>query len=326
MSENTNHIVLKVSNLRTSFDTPGGVLKAVDNVSFDVHAGECLGIIGESGSGKTVTCLSVMGLIEPPGYIPSGEILFEGQNLLALSYKEMENLRGRQMSMVFQDPQTTLNPVFTVERQMTDVIRRHFGGSRREARERASEVLKQVGVPEPEERFRQFPFQLSGGLRQRIVVAMALSCSPMLIIADEPTTALDVTIQAQILDLLQDLKTQFNFGLIFVSHDLGIIANLSDKVIIMYAGKLLEVAPTEQIFTAPAHPYTVGLLSSAPSLSSERRYPLQPIEGVLPDLTRLPPGCPFAPRCIRRQADCDTAMPALEQRDGDHWFACYHPI
>jgi oligopeptide transport system ATP-binding protein len=318
--------VLNVKNLSTYFDIPAGVLKAVDGVSFTVDAGECLGIIGESGSGKTVTCLSVMGLIEQPGRIASGEILFEGQDLRTLSDKALEELRGSQISMVFQDPLTTLNPVFTVERQMTDVIRRHLHLSRREARERACETLRQVGVPEAKDRIRQYPFQLSGGLRQRVVIAMALSCNPRLIIADEPTTALDVSIQAQILDLLQELKTRFNFAMIFVSHDLGIVANLSDKVVIMYAGKLLEMAPTEKIFTAPKHPYTIGLLNSAPSLTSSRQNPLEPIAGVLPDLTDLPPGCPFAPRCEHREADCDQAMPSLEQQDGEHWFACYHPI
>jgi len=318
--------ILEVKHLQTYFDTPRGELRAVDNVSFTVSAGECLGIIGESGSGKTVSCLSIMRLIDKPGRIAGGEVLFQGRNLLALSAKEMEELRGTGISMVFQDPLTSLNPVFTVERQMCDVIMRHRHCSQKEARERAITVLGQVGVPAAEERVGQFPFQLSGGLRQRVMIAMALSCDPKLIIADEPTTALDVSIQAQILDLLQDLKTQFQFALIFVSHDLGVIANLSDKVIIMYAGKAVEMAPTETVFDAPAHPYTVGLLHSAPNLNSDRRFPLQPIEGVLPDLINLPPACPFSPRCGRRMPECDEKMPPLSPFGPEHLLACYHPV
>jgi len=318
--------ILEVKNLCTCFDTPRGELRAVDHISYTVRAGECLGIIGESGSGKSVSCLSVMRLIEKPGRITGGEIIFQGRNLLELSEGQMEELRGAGISMIFQDPQTSLNPVFSVEQQMVDVIRRHSSCGRKEARERAITMLKQVGVPAAEDRMGQFPFQLSGGLRQRVMIAMALSCNPRLIIADEPTTALDVSIQAQILDLLQDLKMQLGFALIFVSHDLGVIANLSDKVIIMYAGKALEMAPTETVFTAPAHPYTVGLLRSAPSLSSDRSRPLQPIEGVLPDLTRLPPGCPFAPRCTRLSARCHEEMPALEEFGPSHVLACYYPI
>jgi oligopeptide transport system ATP-binding protein len=285
-----------------------------------------LGIVGESGSGKTVSCLSIMGLIEPPGHVTAGEILFEDQDLLKLSDHQLEDLRGKEISMIFQDPLTSLNPVFTVEQQMTDVIKRHLRCNHRQAVERATEVLTQVGLPAPAERLRQYPFQLSGGLRQRVMIAMALSCHPKLIIADEPTTALDVSIQAQILDLLQDLKSQLRFALIFVSHDLGIIANLSDKVIIMYAGRCMEVAPTEKIFAGPVHPYTAGLLASAPSMSSSRNQPLRPIEGVLPDLTRLPPGCPFAPRCAYHTVECEQAMPPLESYGADHLAACYHPV
>ena len=318
--------ILEVKNLRTHFDTPRGELRAVDDVSFTVHAGECLGIIGESGSGKSVSCLSVLGLIDAPGRIVNGEILFEGRNLRQMSENELEELRGTGLSMIFQDPLTSLNPVFTVERQMTDVIRRHRHCSQKEARERACAMLTQVGVPAAESRLGQYPFQLSGGLRQRVMIAMALSCDSRLIIADEPTTALDVSIQAQILDLLQDLKTQLQFALIFVSHDLGVIANLSDKVIIMYAGKAVETAPTETVFSAAAHPYTAGLLRSAPSLISDRRTPLKPINGMPPDLTRLPPGCPFAPRCGYRTEECDAAMPALLAHGPNHMLACYHPL
>ncbi len=317
---------LEVNHLHTVFHTPKGKLLAVDDVSFSVQPGECLGIIGESGSGKTVTCLSIMGLIEPPGRVTQGEILFEGRDLMLLSHRALEDLRGREISMIFQDPLTSLNPVFTVEQQMTDVIKRHLRCGHREAVRRARGILQRVGVPAPAERLRQYPFQLSGGLRQRVMIAMALSCNPKLVIADEPTTALDVSIQAQILDLLQDLKAQLRFALIFVSHDLGIIANLSDKVIIMYAGKSMEVAPTESIFARPIHPYTAGLLNSAPSLSSSRQNPLSPIEGVLPDLTRLPPGCPFAPRCGHRTTECDASMPPLQLHGEDHLTACYHPL
>jgi len=318
--------ILDVRHLHTCFHTPKGVLKAVDDLSFSVLPGECLGIIGESGSGKSVTCLSIMGLIEPPGYVTAGEILFEGRDLLRLSDRELEDIRGKEISMIFQDPLTSLNPVFTVEQQMTDVIKRHLGLSHRQAVRRAMDMLAQVGVPAPAERLRQYPFQLSGGLRQRVMIAMALSCEPKLVIADEPTTALDVSIQAQILDLLQDLKSQLHFALIFVSHDLGVIANLSDKVIIMYAGKCMEAAPTEPIFSHPIHPYTAGLLNSAPSINSSRQTPLRPIEGVLPDLTCLPPGCPFAPRCAYRSAECEQAMPPLESHGNGRLAACYHPL
>jgi oligopeptide transport system ATP-binding protein len=316
--------ILEVRHLRTHFRTEKGDLVAVNDVSFTVDAGSCLGIVGESGSGKSVTCLSIMGLIESPGVV-TGEILFQGKNLLELSPQQTEALRGKDITMVFQDPLTSLNPVFTVERQMTDVIRRHLRMSPRQARDLAIEMLARVGVPAPAERLRQYPFQLSGGLRQRVMLAMALSCEPKLVLADEPTTALDVSIQAQILDLLQDLKSQLHFALVFVSHDLGVIANLSDRVIIMYAGRFMESARTEQIFTAPAHPYTVGLLSSAPSLTSSRQNPLRPIEGVLPDLTRLPPGCPFAPRCNRRTAECEAVMPPLQAHGEGRLLACYHP-
>jgi oligopeptide transport system ATP-binding protein len=318
--------ILDVRHLHTCFYTAKGRLKAVDDVSFAVLPGECLGIIGESGSGKSVTCLSVMGLIEPPGYVTAGEIRFEGVDLLKLSDHQLEELRGKEISMIFQDPLTSLNPVFTVEQQMTDVIERHLHCGHRQARQRASEMLAQVGVPAPADRLRQFPFQLSGGLRQRVMIAMALSCGPKLVIADEPTTALDVSIQAQILDLLQDLKSRMHFALIFVSHDLGVIANLSDRVIIMYAGKCMEMAPTERIFIRPVHPYTAGLLNSAPSMSSSRHSPLRPIEGVLPDLTRLPPGCPFAPRCGYRTAECEKVMPPLELHGEEQLAACYHPL
>ena len=319
-------VILEVSNLHTRFDTPTGELHAVHGVSFSVRTGECLGIIGESGSGKSVTCLSIMGLIEPPGHVSEGEILFEGRDLLKLSQVELETLRGKDISMIFQDPLTSLNPVFTVEQQMTDVIKRHLPYSRRQAREQVIAMLTQVGLPAPAERLRQYPFQLSGGLRQRVMIAMALSCHPKLVIADEPTTALDVSIQAQILDLLQDLKSELDFALIFVSHDLGVIANLSDRVIIMYAGRFLETAPTAKIFTAPVHPYTVGLLNSAPNLSSSRKNPLRPIEGMLPDLTQLPPGCPFASRCHRCTPVCEEHMPPLELHGEDHLAACYHPL
>lgn len=325
-SQPTSTPVLEVRQLSTSFATPSGELRAVDNVSFHLAPGECLGIIGESGSGKSVTCRSIMRLIHPPGRITGGEIVFEGRDLLKLTTREMEALRGGAISMIFQDPLTSLNPVFTISNQLVDVIRRHTGYSRRQAETRALEVLNQVGVPAPTERLRQYPFQLSGGLRQRVMIALALACHPRLVIADEPTTALDVSIQAQILDLLQELKAQLAFALIFVSHDLGVIAQLSDTVAIMYAGKLVEVAPTTQIFSHPLHPYTAALLRSAPSLSSHRSEPLLPIEGNPPDLAALPPGCPFAPRCPHHTAICLTSMPLLQPAAANRHVACHHPL
>lgn len=318
--------ICEVSHLHVEFTTTAGSLKAVDDVSFAVHPGECLGIVGESGSGKSVTCRSIIGLIEPPGRIVSGEIQFAGRSLLQLTPGELEEIRGKEISMIFQDPLTSLNPIFTVEEQITSVIKRHWKCTHREARERAVAILGQVGVPSPADRMRQYPFQLSGGLRQRVMIAMALSCEPKLVIADEPTTALDVSIQAQILDLLRDLKSNLRFSLIFVSHDLGVVANISDRVMVMYAGKVVEVAPIDQIFSSPTHPYTVGLLNSAPSLDSYRGQPLQPIEGILPDLTQVPPGCPFAPRCLYRSEECDRQMPPLEARGAAHFSACYHPL
>ncbi len=316
--------ILEVRRLRTSFESPTGDLRAVDDVSFVLRPGECLGIIGESGSGKSVTCRSIMRLITPPGRIIGGEVLFEGRNILTLPMHEVEALRGGAMSMIFQDPLTSLNPVFTIERQMVDVIHRHTGCRSSAARARAVEILGQVGVPMPTERLRQYPFQLSGGLRQRIMIALALACRPRLVIADEPTTALDVSIQAQILDLLHDLKEQLNFAMIFVSHDLGVIAQLSDVVAIMYAGRLVEIAPTRQIFRQPRHPYTAALLRSAPNLTSHRSNPLLPIEGNPPNLAALPPGCSFAPRCPQRTAICLEQMPILVHND--HMFACHHPL
>jgi oligopeptide/dipeptide ABC transporter ATP-binding protein len=321
-----NGAILEVKGLETSFMTPDGELPAVRDVSFSVRRGECLGIVGESGSGKSVTCLSIMGLINAPGFVKQGEVLFQGKNVLAMSHSEQEDLRGGQIGMVFQDPLSSLNPVWSIERQMSDVITRHLGYSRKDARSRAIESLRQVGVPAPAERLKQYPFQLSGGLRQRVMIAIALSCDPQLIIADEPTTALDVSIQAQILDLLDGLKREIGFSLILVTHDLSIVANLADHVLVMYGGKVMEMGSTEKIFENPLCPYTMALIDSATSIDTDRPEDLRPIEGVPPDPRNLPPGCPFAPRCPQATPECYEKMPDLRVEDEDHAVACEHPL
>jgi peptide/nickel transport system ATP-binding protein len=305
--------LLHVERLTTVFDRAGtGARKstpvaAVDDVTFEIHAGETLGLVGESGSGKSVTALSIMRLVQPPGRIAAGKILFKGRDLLALDEPSMREVRGAEISLIFQEPMTALNPVFRVGDQIAEALRVHGRGSRRETREKAIELLRAVRIPDPGARAKDYPHQLSGGMRQRVLIAIALACQPSLVIADEPTTALDVTIQAEILDLLREMKAAFHLSLLLITHDLGVIAETADRVAVMYAGRIVETGPVRDIFRHPAHPYTRGLLASMPGGAPGRR--LRAIEGSVPMLGALPPGCAFNPRCPDRFEPCTTAPP-----------------
>ena len=290
--------LLEVTDLQTHFFTEDGLVKAVNGVSFHVEKGETLGIVGESGSGKSVTSLSVMRLIpNPPGKIVGGKILFDGEDLLTYDEDEMRKIRGKNIAMIFQDPMTSLNPVLTIGRQLTETLELHLRMTGREARRRAAELLSLVGIPSPEKRLDDYPHQFSGGMRQRVMIAMALSCNPDLLIADEPTTALDVTIQAQILELINKLKSELEMAVLIITHDLGVVARMADRINVMYAGRIVEEGPTGQIFADPRMPYTIGLLQSIPRLDEERGRRLNPIRGLPPDLINLPEICPFSPRC-----------------------------
>jgi len=317
--------ILSVRNLRTYFQTEGGLARAVDGVSFSVDRGETLGLVGESGCGKSVTSLSVMRLIpSPPGRIEEGRIDFNGKSLLELSEEEMRKVRGNDIAMIFQEPMTSLNPVFTCGYQIDEAVALHQGLGPDAAREKTIDMLRRVGIPDPEQRANEYPHQLSGGMRQRVMIAMALSCNPGLLIADEPTTALDVTIQAQILDLLEQLQEELGMAILMITHDLGVIAEVADRVAVMYAGKIVESGPVERIFSDPKHPYTIGLLRSIPSVD-EARDRLEVIEGTVPDATRFSEGCRFAPRCPRAEPSCSDATPELSQIEGyeDHHVACW---
>ena len=318
--------LLSVRNLRTVFGTMQGEVTAVDDVSFDVAPGEVLGIVGESGSGKSVTALSIMGLLpQPPGRVAGGEILFGGRDLLKISKSELRQLRGSAIGMIFQEPMTSLNPVFTIGDQITETIRVHERIGATAARTRGIEMLAKVGIPSPQRRIDDYPHQLSGGMRQRVMIAMALSCSPKLLLADEPTTALDVTIQAQILDVLRDLQQEFGMAIVIITHNMGVIAEFADRVAVMYAGRIAEEGPVERIFDAPRHPYTQGLLSSTPDLIGEIPR-LRTIPGTLPSLYELPPGCRFAPRCHRRVPACDGGRPATLDIAIGHRVACLRAL
>jgi len=320
----TTEPILSIRDLRTYFHTDDGVVKAVDGVSLDVQPGETLGIVGESGSGKTVTCLSAIRLVpEPPGFFPSGEILFGGQDMLKLSPRELAKLRGDQMSMIFQDPMTSLNPFLRIERQLSEVLEVHQSLGRKESRQRSIEMLDRVGISDPDERIDQFPHQFSGGMRQRVMIAMALLCEPKLLIADEPTTALDVTIQAQILDLIRDLKRESQTSVILITHDLGVVAGTTDRIAVMYAGRIVEEGPTDEVFANPRHPYTQGLLRSVPRLDEIRQEKLQAIRALPPDLSALPEGCPFHPRCDAAVARCLIEYPPSVAVSKTHWAACW---
>ena len=320
--------LLEVRNLETHFKTQDGVVKAVNNVSFHVDRGETLGIVGESGSGKSVTSLSVMRLIPtPPGKIVGGQIMFDGENLLDYTEEEMRTIRGNRIAMIFQDPMTSLNPVLTIGRQITESLELHMKLSQKEARNRAAELLGMVGIPSAAKRLDDYPHQFSGGMRQRVMIAMAISCNPELLIADEPTTALDVTIQAQILELISRLQRELGTAVIVITHDLGVVAGMSDRVMVMYAGRVVEEGPTEVIFGQPRMPYTIGLLRSIPRLDQDVKRKLTPIRGLPPDLIGLPQICSFSPRCDYFVAGkCDQQTPPLREVGDDHRAACLFDI
>ena len=315
--------LLEVQNLHTYFYTDGGVVKAVNDVSYQVDEGEAVGIVGESGSGKSVSALSILGLVPYPGRISKGRILFEGTNLLALSDREMQRIRGNRIGMVFQEPMTSLNPVLTIERQLTESLETHLEMNRAAARRRAVELLEMVGIPDPHQRIKEHPHRLSGGMRQRVMIAMALSCNPDLIIADEPTTAVDVTIQAQLLELMKSLTRELNVALIIISHNMGIVARYVDRVFIMYAGKIVESGPVAETFRSPQHPYTLGLLRSIPRLDLPRREVLESIPGQPPDLAFLPKGCAFRERCTYAVDRCAAETPPLADVTRDQRSACW---
>jgi oligopeptide/dipeptide ABC transporter ATP-binding protein len=316
--------LLDVRDLQTQFSTSGGVVRAVDGVSWDVHAGETVALVGESGCGKSVSALSVMRLVSAPaGRIVGGEVRFKGRDLLGLSDEEMRKIRGRDIAMIFQEPMTSLNPVLTIGRQLTESLEIHLGMTSEQARARAGEILGLVGIADAERRLRQYPHQFSGGMRQRIMIAMALSCNPALILADEPTTALDVTIQAQILELLKSLSRKLGAAMLIITHNLGVVARYADRVNVMYAGRIVERGTAREIYANPRHPYTLGLLRSVPRLDEPRRAKLDPIPGQPPDLTRLPAGCAFAPRCSFAVERCRRDRPELELVAADHTAACW---
>jgi peptide/nickel transport system ATP-binding protein len=325
----TDRDLLRVEGLSTVFKTIAGPAVAVDGVSYALRPGETLAVVGESGSGKSVTALSIMGLVpDPPGRIESGEVWLDGRNLLALKERELEKVRGAEIAMIFQEPMSSLNPVLTIGRQLTETIIEHEGLGGTAARERALEMLRLVQIPEPERRLGQYPHQMSGGMLQRVMIAMALSCSPKVLIADEPTTALDVTIQAQILALMTDLQERFGTAVLLITHDLGVVAETADRVVVMYAGRVVEEAPVVELFEHPRHPYTRGLLDAIPHLGllqgEDRPEQLREIPGIVPPLTHLPPGCRFAPRCPLATEQCVEAYPPLEQKAEGHKAACWH--
>jgi peptide/nickel transport system ATP-binding protein len=323
--------LLEVSDLGTWFYTRQGIVKAVDGVDFEVAAGETLAIVGESGCGKSMTALSLMRLIpDPPGRIVSGSIKLAGRDLLKISEEEMRDVRGNEISMIFQEPMTSLNPVMTIGKQISEALILHRDMDRKQAMKRAIEMLELVRIPEPAQRAKEYPHQLSGGMRQRAMIAMALACNPKVLIADEPTTALDVTIQAQILELIVELQREFSAAVLLITHDLGVVAETAHRVIVMYAGRKVEEATVGELFARPLHPYTVGLMNSIPRLdlmrgqtdrSNER---LQEIPGIVPPLFDLPPGCAFAPRCNRADEKCRSERPAYEEKQPGHWAACWH--
>ena len=315
-------MLLEVKNLETEFKVKRGLVKAVNGVSFDIEKGEILAVVGESGSGKSVTSLSVMGLIEKPGRISKGEIIFDGKDLTKLSKKEMQAIRGDKISMIFQEPMTSLNPVYRIKDQIMESILTHTKMTKKEAEEHAVEMLRLVGIPDPERRAEDYPHQMSGGMRQRVMIAMALACNPELLIADEPTTALDVTIQAQILDLINSLREKLNMSVLLITHDLGVVAETADKVVVMYCGRVVEKGTVEDIFTDPRHPYTRGLLDSIPRMDKDVK-PHYMIKGIVPDPTNLPKGCPFADRCDRCMDKCREAMPKLVETGEGRAVRCF---
>ncbi|KNZ69030.1 oligopeptide/dipeptide ABC transporter ATPase [Thermincola ferriacetica] len=316
--------LLAVEDLKTYFYTEAGVVKAVDGVSFTLKKGETLGVVGESGSGKSITAMSILQLIaSPPGRIVGGKIIFNGENLLDKSPEEIRKIRGNEIAMIFQDPMTSLNPVLTIGEQLIEVIILHQKLDKKSAAKKAVEMLSLVGIPEAEKRLKAYPHQFSGGMRQRAMIAIALSCNPKLLIADEPTTALDVTIQAQILKLMNDLKERFHTSIMMITHDLGVVAEICDDVVVMYAGRPVEYADVNTLFESPLHPYTWGLLASLPRIDDREKKRLEPIEGLPPDLVNMPPGCPFAPRCKKAMEICRVQRPEYREIKKGHLVACH---
>ncbi len=325
--------LLEVKNLKTQFKTKDGIVRAVDDVSFTINRGETLGVVGESGSGKSVTAMSVLRLVQSPGSIVGGEILFEGRDLLQLSDKEMRKIRGKEISMIFQDPMTSLNPVLTIGRQLSEPLTTHLGLTRDQARKESVDLLKMVGIPNAAERIKSYPHHFSGGMRQRVMIAMALACRPKMVIADEPTTALDVTIQAQILELLQKLQAETGTAVMLITHALGVVAGMADRIQVMYAGHIVETTTSDELFANPRHPYTMGLLKSIPRMDETRRERLQPIQGSPPDMLDLPMGCPFVSRCEYAVPESETSVPNLRQvptvngsGEVPHLVACYAEV
>ena len=317
-----NIMLLEVKNLTTEFKLKRGVVKAVNDISFTINKGEILAIVGESGSGKSVTSLSIMGLLQKPGKVTDGEILFKSQDLNKLSKKELQKIRGNQISMIFQEPMTSLNPVVRIKDQIMESIMTHMKLSKKEALERTVKILDTVGIPSPAQRANDYPHQMSGGMRQRVMTAMALSCDPELLIADEPTTALDVTIQAQILELLYEMREKFNMAVLLITHDLGVVSEAADRVIVMYCGKIMEEADVRTLFANPLHPYTIGLLKSIPQIDDDSDEPLYMIKGMVPNPLHMPQGCPFSDRCERCMDRCKKEMPKLKNMDG-HKVRCF---
>jgi len=316
--------LLQVKDLKTYFFTDDGVVKAVDGISYDLEEGETLGLVGESGCGKSVSALSLLRLIpNPPGKIVGGEVIFEGEDLLKVDEDEIRHVRGNKIAMIFQEPMTSLNPVLTIGRQLTESLELHLKLDRDSAKKRAVQLLDMVNIPEAETRIDDYPHQFSGGMRQRVMIAMALSCNPKVVLADEPTTALDVTIQAQVLEILARLSRELGTAVIIITHNLGVVARYADRVNVMYAGKIVETATAKELYAKPRHPYTVGLLKSVPRLDEVRKAKLEVIEGVPPDLINMPKGCPFYPRCTFRTDKCADEMPPLMQVDQNHQAACW---
>ena len=315
--------LLEIKDEKLSFFTPAGEVKALNGVSFSMNEGEVLGIVGESGSGKSVTAYSIMGLTAYPGKLIGGTIYFNGHQIEKMSEKEMRKIRGNEVSIIFQDPMTSLNPVYTIGNQITEVIRLHTGKSKKEAYDRAKELLELVGINEPTKRLKQYPHELSGGMRQRVMIAIALACEPKLLIADEPTTALDVTIQAQILELMQELRQKLGMSIIMITHDLGVVASMCERIAVMYAGHIVEYGTADEIFYEPKHEYTKGLINSIPKLSAQERERLVPIEGQPVDLLNPPAGCPFAPRCANCMKICLREMPPKTELSDTHYSHCW---
>lgn len=313
--------MLEIKNLKVSFFTPSGEVKAINDISYTLNKGEVIGVVGESGSGKSVTASTVMGLVEKPGRIVGGSVRLDGVDISTLSSEQIRRIRGRKVAMIFQDPMTSLNPVYTIGSQLKEAVRLYYGLKGAAAEQKAIELLKLVSINEPERRIHQYPHEFSGGMRQRVMIAMALAGNPELLIADEPTTALDVTIQAQIIEIIRELKTKINMAVMLITHDLGVVADIADKVVVMYGGKIVESAPCEEIFRNPRHPYTIGLLNSIPRLDSDKK--LVPIEGTPIDLLNPPAGCPFAQRCDHCMKVCLSHMPEYTQVGDRHKSACW---